>query len=164
MMKYQGYIGKVTYDDEAGLFHGEVVNIRDVITFQGRSVDELKQAFQDSVDDYLEFCETRGEDPNKPYSGRFVLRLDPEVHRRIATAAKLEGKSLNAWAAEALADLGATMIPVHEQARIVRERKAQSTPTTARVVSHKRSGVKIKAAKAKRKSGARAKRKSRKQA
>jgi predicted RNase H-like HicB family nuclease len=61
MLKYKGYHGKVEFDDQAGLFHGEVVDLRDVITFQGKSVDELEQAFRDSVDDYLEFCQQRNE-------------------------------------------------------------------------------------------------------
>ena len=61
MMEYKGYIGKVEFDDQAGIFHGEVVNTRDVITFQGESVAELKKAFRESVDDYLAFCKERGE-------------------------------------------------------------------------------------------------------
>ena len=61
MMEYKGYIGKVDYDDEAGIFHGEVVNLRDVITFAGESVPELRRAFQESVDDYLAFCAARNE-------------------------------------------------------------------------------------------------------
>ena len=102
MMRYKDYLGHVELDDEAGLFHGEVVNTRDVITFQGRSVGELRQAFQDSVDDYLEWCAKRGKQPEKPYSGRFVVRIDPEVHRSAAEAARVAGKSLNAWVAELL--------------------------------------------------------------
>jgi predicted HicB family RNase H-like nuclease len=62
MMEYKGYIGIVEFDDEAGIFHGEVINLRDVITFQGESVQELRQAFQDSVDDYLAFCAERNEE------------------------------------------------------------------------------------------------------
>lgn len=57
MLTYKGYHGKVEFDEEAGLFHGEVVDLRDVITFQGKSVEELEQAFRDSIDDYLEFCQ-----------------------------------------------------------------------------------------------------------
>jgi predicted HicB family RNase H-like nuclease len=100
MMEYKGYIGVVEYDDEAKILHGEVVNIRDVITFQAKSVDELEQAFRDSVDDYLEFCEEEGEEPDKPFSGKFMVRVSPEEHRLIATAAKISGKSLNAWVSE----------------------------------------------------------------
>ena len=70
MMEYKGYLGQVEFDDEAGTFHGEVINTRDVITFQGKSVAELKKAFQDSVDDYLAFCAARGEEPDKPSSGK----------------------------------------------------------------------------------------------
>ncbi|GGJ03113.1 antitoxin HicB [Alicyclobacillus cellulosilyticus] len=102
MMTYKGYMAQVEYDDEAKVFHGEVIYTRDVITFQGRSVDELEQAFRDSVDDYLDLCRERGEEPDKPYSGQFVVRVRPEVHREIALAAKRTGKSMNAWVAELL--------------------------------------------------------------
>jgi predicted HicB family RNase H-like nuclease len=102
MMEYKDYIGKVEFDDEAGLFHGEVINTRDVITFQGKSVAELKQAFRDSVDDYLAFCAARDEQPDKPFSGQFVTRIPPELHRRVNLAANRAGKSLNAWVAEQL--------------------------------------------------------------
>ena len=88
MMEHKGYIGWVGFDDEAEVFHGEVANLRDVITFEGRSVDELHQSFRDSVDDYLDWCAERGKEPDKPFSGKFVVRVDPEVHRSISTAAR----------------------------------------------------------------------------
>ena len=102
MMEYKGYVGKVEFDDEAGIFHGEVLDTRDVITFQGQSVAELKTAFQGSIDDYLAFCEQRGEEPNKPFSGQFVTRIPPELHRQVNLAAGISGKSLNAWVVEQL--------------------------------------------------------------
>ncbi len=102
MMEHKGYLGKVEFDDEAGIFHGEVVNTRDVITFQGDSVARLKKAFRESVDDYLEFCQQRGEAPDKPFSGQFVTRIPPDLHRQLNVAAALSGKSLNAWVAEQL--------------------------------------------------------------
>ncbi len=102
MMEYKGYFGKVEFDDEAGIFHGEVLDTRDVITFQGQSVDDLKAAFQESIDDYLAFCKQRGEQPNKPFSGQFVTRVPPELHRQVNLAASLSGKSLNAWVVEQL--------------------------------------------------------------
>ncbi|HSW36152.1 MAG TPA: type II toxin-antitoxin system HicB family antitoxin [Candidatus Limnocylindrales bacterium] len=102
MMEYKGYYSKVAFDEDAYIFHGQVINIKDVITFEGITVDELKQAFQDSVDDYLEFCSERGEDPDKPYSGRFVVRIDPELHKSIAIEARGRGKSLNALVNEIL--------------------------------------------------------------
>jgi predicted HicB family RNase H-like nuclease len=102
VMTYKGYQAIVLLNEEAGAFHGEVINTRDVITFQGSSVEELKQAFQDSVDDYLEFCATRGEDPEKPFSGKVLVRLPPEVHRKIMAEARRQGKSLNAYILEKL--------------------------------------------------------------
>jgi len=105
MMKYKEYVAKVEYDEEADLLHGEVVNIRDVITFQGRSVDELHQAFEASVEDYLEYCEELGEKPDKPFSGRFVLRTSPDLHRELYVEAKKEGVSLNQWINQRLAAL-----------------------------------------------------------
>ena len=102
MMEYKGYIGKVEIDDEAGILHGEVINIRDVITFEGSSVDEIHKAFRESVDDYLEFCAQRGETPEKPFSGKFVVRLPTELHRKAYIQAKLADKSLNGWVTEVL--------------------------------------------------------------
>lgn len=102
MMTYKGYLGCVEFDDDANLFHGEVLHIKDVVTFQGKSVRELRKAFQDSVEDYLDFCEKRGESPDKPFSGKFVVRLSPEKHRKIFIAAKQEGKSLNTWISDTL--------------------------------------------------------------
>lgn len=102
MMEYKGYVGKVEFDDEAGIFHGDVINTRDVITFQGTTVAEVRQAFHDSVDDYLGFCAQLGQAPEKPFTGKFVLRLSPDLHRRIYIAARAAGKSLNAWVAERL--------------------------------------------------------------
>lgn len=109
MMEYKGYAGLVEYDDESGVFHGEVINTRDVITFQGATVAELRKAFRDSVEDYLAFCAERGEEPEKPFSGQFVTRVSPDLHRRIHVAATLAGKSLNAWVTEQL-ETGARQI------------------------------------------------------
>ena len=102
MMKYKGYMGHVEYDDEAKIFHGEVVGLNDMITFQGRSVDALEQAFKDSVDDYLNWCKERGEKPEKTFSGTFNLRIPPELHAKLAFQAKAMGVSLNAYVAEQL--------------------------------------------------------------
>ncbi|MFQ5639650.1 MAG: type II toxin-antitoxin system HicB family antitoxin, partial [bacterium] len=66
MMQYKGYLARIEFDEEANIFHGEVINIRDVITFQGKSVEELKKAFEESVEDYLEFCAERNEEPERP--------------------------------------------------------------------------------------------------
>lgn len=102
MLEHKGYKGHVEFDEEAGLFHGEVVDTRDVITFQGTSVEELERAFRDSVDDYLEFCASRGEEPDRPFSGRLMLRLSPELHRKLFLQATESGKSLNQLISERL--------------------------------------------------------------
>ena len=102
MMEYKGYIGKVEIDDEVGILYGEVINVRDVITFEGESVDEIQKAFQESVDDYLDFCAKRKESPEKPFSGKYVLRLPAELHRKAYIQAKLADKSLNGWVTEVL--------------------------------------------------------------
>jgi predicted HicB family RNase H-like nuclease len=102
VMSYKGYEALVQFDEDAEIFHGEVMNLRDVITFQGTSVKELKQALIDSVEDYLAFCKERGEEPEKPYSGQFVVRVDPPLHKAVAVAAKRAGMSLNRWVTAAL--------------------------------------------------------------
>jgi predicted HicB family RNase H-like nuclease len=84
MMEYKGYIGDVEYDADAKLFHGDVINTRDVITFQGTSVKEIECSFRDSVDDYIEWCLAEGVQPEKPYSGNFNVRLPPSLHRETA--------------------------------------------------------------------------------
>ena len=101
-MNYQGYQATVIFDEGADIFHGSVVNTRDVITFQGRSVDEIRTAFKDSVNEYLKFCAERGREPEKPYSGRIALRIPASLHRTASSAARAEGKSLNSWMAAAI--------------------------------------------------------------
>ena len=104
-MEYKGYVARIEFDEDAKLFHGEVVNTRDVITFQGISVDELEKALKDSVDDYLEFCKQRDEEPERPYSGNFRLRVTPALHRALAMRAKSAGQSLNSCIVNLLKEL-----------------------------------------------------------
>jgi predicted HicB family RNase H-like nuclease len=102
MLEHKGYVGRIDFDDEAEIFHGEVINTKDVITFQGSSVKELKAAFIDSVEDYLAFCEERGESPDRPFSGKFNVRVAPEIHREAYLSAMQDGVSLNTWITNAI--------------------------------------------------------------
>lgn len=102
-MTHKGYVGTVEYSEEDACLFGRIAGIRDIISYEGESVKELRTAFEDAVDDYLEHCATIDKEPNKPYSGKFVLRIDPALHAKIAAKAMANGKSLNQFAAEVLA-------------------------------------------------------------
>src|SRR5690242_9586142 len=133
-MKYKGYTGVVELDEDSGVLFGHVIGLRDVITFQGGSVAEVVQAFHDSVDDYLEFCAQRGESPEKPYSGQFVLRVDPQLHRAMAHAAEARGSSLNALIEETLggAFLQGQAQPSGAASRTSSHRRPPTDPREAR--------------------------------
>lgn len=102
VMTYKGYSARVEYDDEDGILFGQIAGIRDGVGFHAGSVEELRTAFREAVNDYLETCQKVGKEPQKPYSGKMMFRLKPETHRKAAIAAELSGKSLNQWAEEAL--------------------------------------------------------------
>ncbi len=101
-MDYKGYRAAIHFDADANVFHGEVIDTRDVIVFEATSVDQLVEEFHLPVDDYLAACAERGRESDRPYSGRIPLRVSPNVHRAAAVAARAEGKSLNAWLAETI--------------------------------------------------------------
>ena len=96
-LKYKGYTGNVNFDAEDKIFHGRVLGITDVIGFEGVSVSELEKDFHEAIDDYLETCQGIGKEPEKPFSGRFVLRVPSELHCAIALEAKRQNKSINKW-------------------------------------------------------------------
>ena len=103
ILTYKGYQGRFEYDSDADIFHGDVLHITDVVTFQGRSIDELKTALADSIEDYFDMCNEVGKQPQKPFSGRFNVRLTPELHQKAARSAAVEGMSLNNWIAHTVA-------------------------------------------------------------
>ena len=102
VMTYKGYAARIEYSDEDEAIVGHIAGIRDVVGFHGESVNELRVAFMDAVDDYLETCERLGRPPQKPYSGKIMLRVDPAIHARAAAFAEAQGKSLNSWAQDLL--------------------------------------------------------------
>jgi predicted HicB family RNase H-like nuclease len=101
-MRYKGYAARIDFSVEDDCLVGHIAGIQDVVGFHAESVSELKQAFQESVDDYIQACEAINKIPQKPYSGKLMLRIPPEIHAAIATAAQLSGKSINQWATETL--------------------------------------------------------------
>jgi predicted HicB family RNase H-like nuclease len=99
---YRGYAAAIEFDAEDGLFVGHISGLNDVIGFHDDTVEGLKSAFREAVDDYVETCARVGKPPEKPFSGRVMFRVDPDVHAKAALAAQLTGKSLNQWAEEKL--------------------------------------------------------------
>lgn len=101
-MTYKGYSARIAYDDEDGIMTGRIAGIRDGVGFHADSVEDLRRAFHDAVDDYVDTCTKVGKEPQKPYSGRVMFRIEPEIHRKAALAAELSGQSLNQWAEDVL--------------------------------------------------------------
>lgn len=102
-MAYKDYIARVDYDQDRETFHGRVVNLKHVISFEGKTSAVLEKEFAASVDFYLNLCKRKNVEPERPFSGNFVLRVEPAIHRMIAVAAEREGQSVNSWAKHVLA-------------------------------------------------------------
>ena len=103
MMEYKGYVsGPIDFDPEDGTFSGTVAGLADVVHFEGSNSEELVQSFRGSIDDYLAYCEEVGKTPDKPFSGKMLIRATPEIHRKAAMRAQAEGKSLSAWVADTI--------------------------------------------------------------
>ena len=131
MIEYKGYTATVEYDPDEESFRGRVANVRDVISFYGRSVEDLKRQMKASIDDYLEFCAEQGVEPAKPFSGRFNVRMDPDTHRAVAMAAASSGRSMNDWVVEKLQeatrDEAEAIPPERTRARARRSPSRRST-------------------------------------
>ena len=101
-MQYRGYTATMRFDAEDKIIVGRVLDIDDIVTFHGASVAEFEAHFHTVVDDYIAACEALGSEPERPASGRLMLRVSPEVHAASLKAAALSGTSLNRWAEQAL--------------------------------------------------------------
>ena len=101
-MTYKGYSARVEFDGADRLFVGHIAGLRDIVGFHGRSVAELERAFHEAVDDYLAACKKLAQSPDKPFSGRVMLRMPAELHARASARAQVEGVSFNQWAAQVL--------------------------------------------------------------
>ena len=107
-MACKGYVARIEYDDEDGIFTGRLAGIRDGVGFHADTVAELRAAFHEAVEDHVETCVRLGREPQRAFSGQVMFRVAPEVHRRAVVAADLAGKSLNAWAEEVLGKAAGT--------------------------------------------------------
>ena len=101
-MNHEGYTARIEYDERDNIFVGRLLGIRAIISFHGHTVKELRKEFEHVVDDYLAECSEMGVTPEKPASGKLLLRVSPEVHGRAMVVAQASGKSLNQWVAEVL--------------------------------------------------------------
>ncbi len=104
-MTYKGYTAQIIYSNEDQCLVGHVANISDVVGFHGDSVSELRFAFEEAVDDYLETCKKINKVPQQPYSGELILQVTPEIHVAVATAAEKSGKSISQWISEVLSEV-----------------------------------------------------------
>ena len=104
-MTHDGYVAMVELDEDVGVFHGRVINARAILTFEGETISDLKQAFAETIEDYRQWCKERGKSPEKPYSGNFSLRLPPDLHRRLAEQAAKTGESINQFIVERLKEV-----------------------------------------------------------
>ena len=101
-MKYQDYSAKIEYDSIDKIFVGHIMGIHDIVSFHGSTVEELKSAFHAAVYHHLDVCEKIGQKPQRSYSGKLTVRIPPEVHLAVATAAETNNKSINQWASDVL--------------------------------------------------------------
>jgi predicted HicB family RNase H-like nuclease len=101
-MTYQGYTARIEFDERDNIFVGRILGLRSIISFHGETVKQLRSAFRSAVDDYLSDCKEQGVSPEKPASGKLLLRVPPEIHSKALIKAQASGKSLNQWATEAI--------------------------------------------------------------
>lgn len=104
MFKYGNYIAKLEVNPDTGMLHGKVLNISATIAFEGTTVKEAEQKFQEAVDAYVQSCQAQGKEPEKPFSGKLPFRTTPEIHRDIYIAASRADKSINAWMEDTLSN------------------------------------------------------------
>lgn len=101
-MEYNGYIAAIEYDGDTDSFFGNVINLSSPVTFLGKTTEALHNEFKISIDTYLDLCKEHGLTPEKPYSGRMTVRIPPSMHKEVATAAAIAGKSINSWVVDSL--------------------------------------------------------------
>ncbi len=102
MMEYKGYHADISYSDDDNIFVGQVIGINDVLCFHGSSIEELKQMFHQSIDNYLDMCKEIGKQPEKEYKGCFQVRIPAQLHKDAALYAEQKHMSLNMFVKNAI--------------------------------------------------------------
>lgn len=128
MIEYKGYTGVFEFDPSIDAFHGRIVGLQDVVTFQGRSLDELRREMAESVEDYLEFCAEVGKGPERPYRGEFLVRTTPELHRAASIQAEASGMSLNAWIEATITSVVREIRPEYAGPRDTKKKRGRRKP------------------------------------
>ncbi len=144
MIEYKGYTGVFEFDTELELFSGFVVDLRDQIYFEGESVEQLKASMHRAIDHYLEVCAARGEEPEKPFSGKLNVRLGTDLHRAVAVAAAARGESINSWlihVVSSAADQDPKVIPLTRRERRGGKTSPVKTPSPRKRSARKATGA-----------------------
>lgn len=102
ILQYGNYYGTVEFDLKERRIYGRILGLNDKISYEGTDLDSLERDFREAVNDYVNFCNEIGKEPEKSFSGKILLRVDPELHGQVAAAAQRSGMSINAWLNEAL--------------------------------------------------------------
>ena len=104
ILEYKGYHTKVEFDSHDFTLRGKIEGINDLVNFECENINDVKNVFEEAVDDYLEFCKEVGKEPEKEYKGTFNIRIEPELHKKIAVLASKRGETLNATVQRAIAE------------------------------------------------------------
>jgi len=116
-LKYKEYQAQIRVDEERDTFFGRVLDLNDKIAFEGSSLAELREAFADAIEDYIDWCKESGEEPERPYSGRVLVRMEPDLHRSLARRASGCGESLNGFIVSTLATAVSRSAPKREMVK-----------------------------------------------
>jgi predicted HicB family RNase H-like nuclease len=101
-LHYKNYTGSVVFSEEDAVFHGKVIGIKALISFEGESVNAITNDFHKAVDEYLKFCAAKGKEAEKPFKGSFNVRINANLHRKLALTASARGVSLNSLVEDAI--------------------------------------------------------------
>ena len=134
-LEYRGYASTVEFSAEDRCFHGKIAGIRDLVAYDGTTVDELEKNFRSAVDEYLAFCKEEGKTPDKPFKGSLNIRIPSELHRALAIRAEQQHKSLNSVIAEQLASQ--VMQPA---GFLIQKREGTGTATKSAKASRRKAG------------------------